>query len=298
MNIEAAQDYAERHSLQALIIDVCGEIAFERYEGGYDVAKAHALYSGTKSFWGVVAVAAQVDGLLELDECVAKTFPAWADDERKRLITLRELLQLTSGIGFGGLGNGVPTYAKALDVAIKDAPGERFTYGGIPLQVFGAVLAAKLAPRNLSPHDYLRARILDPIGVSVASWRTLQDGTQPLPTGAFMTARSWLRYGLFILGGGSWNGATILAPESLAQCFAGSAPNPHYGLGWHVRSDLGAGEVVYASGAGGQGLYIIPSEQTVVVKFGNSSSYDHLTFLKRLLGHVRPHPSARATSRR
>jgi CubicO group peptidase (beta-lactamase class C family) len=123
MNLTAAQDYAERHSPLALVVDVGGEIVLERYDGGYDAAKPHALYSGTKSFWGVVAVAAQTDGLLELDELVAKTFPAWADDERKRLVTLRELLQLTSGIGFGGLGNGVPTYAKALDVEIKDDPG-------------------------------------------------------------------------------------------------------------------------------------------------------------------------------
>src|ERR1700727_197315 len=114
MNPEAALAYAERHTLHALLIEVDGAVVFEQYANGYDAAKPHALYSGTKSFWGVTAAAAHDDGLLDLDE-----------------------------------------------------PGEKFTYGGIPLQVFGAVLTHKLASRKLTPHEYLRARLLDPIGVSI-----------------------------------------------------------------------------------------------------------------------------------
>jgi CubicO group peptidase (beta-lactamase class C family) len=39
---------------------------------------------------------------------------------------------------------------------------------------------------------------------------------------------------------------------------------------------------VYASGSGGQALYVVPSANAVVVKFGNASSYKHDAFLKRL----------------
>lgn len=283
MNLVQAQSYAERHTLQALLVELDGEIVLEHYAGGFDAKKPHALYSGTKSFWGVAAVAAADDGLLELDEPVAQTFGQWAADARKQRVTLRELLQLTSGIGFGGLGNAVPTYARALEAEIKDEPGARFTYGGIPLQVFGAVLASKLEPRGQTPQDYLRARILAPVGVTVSSWRSLRDGTQPLPTGAFLTARDWLTFGRFILANGRWNGKAVVESQSLARCFVGSAPNPQYGLGWHIRPREGAEDVVYASGAGGQALYIIPSERAVIVKFGASSSYDHTAFLKRLL---------------
>jgi hypothetical protein len=42
--------------------------------------------------------------------------------------------------------------------------------------------------------------------------------------------------------------------------------------------------VVYASGAGGQAMYVVPSADAVVVKFGGSASYKHDAFLKRLLG--------------
>ena len=283
MNPEAALAYAERHTLHALLIEVDGTVVLEEYANGYDAAKPHALYSGTKSFWGVTAAAAHDDGLLDLDEPVAQTFPEWKADARRARVTLRDLLALTSGIGFGGLGSAVPTYERALATPIKDEPGERFTYGGIPLQVFGAVLARKLEPRKLTPHQYLHERILDPIGVRVASWRDLKDGTQPLPTGAFLTAREWAKYGQFVLDGGRHNGKPLVRETSLAPCFIGSSANPRYGLGWWLAplpTPLG---IVHASGSGGQAMYVIPTERAVIVKFGQSNSWNHATFLKRLL---------------
>lgn len=281
MDVEAAVAYAERHTLHALLVLVDGEPVFERYAGGYDAAKPHALYSGTKSFWGVTAAAAHDDGLLDLDEPVAQTIAEWQADPRHAQVTLRELLSLTSGIGFGGLGSAVPTYDRALAVPIKDEPGERFTYGGIPPQVFGAVLARKL--RDRSPHEYLRTRLLDPIGMQVGSWRSLSDGTQPLPTGAFVTAREWAKYGRFVIDGARWKGKTLVTAASLAPCFDGSTANPRYGLGWWLAPIANPPGIVHASGSGGQAMYLIPSERAVVVKFGQSSSYKHDAFLKRLI---------------
>lgn len=287
MDLDAALAYAERHTLHALLILVDGEPVFERYGGGYDAAKPHALYSGTKSFWGVAAAAAHDDGLLDLDEPVAQTIAEWKTDPRKARVTLRELLALTSGIGFGGLGSAVPTYERALAVTIKDEPGERFTYGGIPLQVFGAVLARKLAARKQTPHEYLRARLLDPIGMHVGSWRSLADGTQPLPTGAFVTAREWAKFGRFVVDGARWNGKPLVRETSLAPCFIGSSANPRYGLGWWLAPVAAPPGIVHASGSGGQAMYLIPPERTVVVKFGRSTSYKHDAFLKRLFPDAR-----------
>ncbi len=282
MNVGAAAEYAERHALHALLVQRGGEIVFERYGGSYDADKPHPLYSGTKSFWGVLAVAAQHDGVLDVDEPVAQTLPAWSDGPKAR-VRLRDLLQLTSGIGFGGLGSAVPSFDVAAAVELKDEPRTKFTYGGIPLQVFGAVLARKLAPRGLSPNAYLRERVLDPIGLHVGSWRALKDGTQPLPTGAFVTAREWRKFGALVRDGGRWEKKTIVPRDALARCFAGSGANPRYGLGWWLSPLASRPDVVYASGSGGQAMYVIPSADAVVVKFGGSASYKHDAFVKRLL---------------
>lgn len=270
--MQEAVAYHERHKPQALIISRGGEIVVEMYDGGFDAGKAHALYSGTKSFWGPLAVIAQREGLLQLDEPAGETFSDWRDDPVKRQVTIRQLLTLTAGIGFGGLGNAVPLYEKALAVHLKDPPGTRFTYGGIPLQIFGAMLSKKLQPLNMTPHEYLRAKILEPAGVEVASWRKLTDGTQPLPTGAFLTARNWLAYGQYVLA----------HRAEFAECFKGTAANPRYGLCWWLAPPGAPPDTVYASGSGGQALYVLPSARIVAARFGGGGSFKHDAFLKRL----------------
>jgi CubicO group peptidase (beta-lactamase class C family) len=198
-------------------------------------------------------------------------------------VTLRQLLSLTSGIGFGGLGNAVPLYAKALAVTPKVEPGSMFTYGGIPLQVFGAVFAEKLKPLGLTPHTYLYEKLLDPIGCIVARWRFLSDGTQPLPTGAFVAAREWAKYGELIAALGEWNGKMLISADSLLDCFEGSHPNPRYGLGWWLSPIVDRKDIAYASGSGGQAMYVLRHDRTVIVRFGSGGSFKHESFLKHLL---------------
>lgn len=197
-------------------------------------------------------------------------------------MTLRQLLTMTSGIPFGGLGNAVPSYAKSLEVELKNEPGTTFTYSGIPLQVFGAVLDTKLASRGRTPHAYLAERILTPLGMALSSWRTLKDGTRPLPTGAFATAREWAKYGELLRNAGRAAGRQLLSETAVRQCFEGTPVNEHYGLGLWLRPLRAPEDIVYASGSGGQGLYVIPSERLTVVHFGKGKSYKHETFLKRL----------------
>jgi len=243
---------------QALVVQRDGRILHEEYAADFNGSKPHALYSGTKSFWGIVALEAALEGLLHLDEHV------------KDGITVRMLLNLTAGYGFGGLGSAVPTYAHALEIVPKHAPGSTFTYGGIPLQVFGAFFSERL--RNLTPHDYLRRHVLEPAGVSVASWRTLKDGTHPLPTGAFLDARNWLAYGAYVLE----------HREKYAEAFTGSQRNARYGLGWWLGGPKLPADLIYASGSGGQALYLIPSLDLVAVRYSDGGSPNHPAVVKRI----------------
>lgn len=272
MDVEDAASYHARHKPQALVVLQNGKRVFERYDGEFSAGKPHALYSGTKSFWGITALAAQREGLLSLDEPVADTFPAWRAEAWKASVTLRHLLQLIAGVPFGGLGASVPPYEKALQTELRSEPNAVFTYGGIPLQIFGAVFAKKLGRLGMTPHEYLHARILDPNGIAISSWRTLKDGTHPLPTGAFLTAESWGRYGEFVR----------TRANDYAECFKGSGVNPRYGLGWWLAPPKTPADLFYASGSGGQAMYVAPSRNLVAVRFGNGGSFNHEAFLRRL----------------
>ncbi|MCI0491420.1 MAG: beta-lactamase family protein, partial [Planctomycetes bacterium] len=166
----AAAGYLEERNGHALLIYHRGKLIHEQYFNGHSADKAHRLASGTKSFWGPLAIAAQQDGLLTLDEKVADTITEWKDDPRKSQITIRQLLSLTSGIE-GGANDAPPPYAEAVKIAVsKAAPGKVFSYGPIPFQCFGELLRRKLQPKNETVAGYLRRRILDPIGMNVAFW--------------------------------------------------------------------------------------------------------------------------------
>ncbi|GAC1654767.1 MAG: serine hydrolase domain-containing protein [Vulcanimicrobiaceae bacterium] len=281
--LSSARDYARKYDLHGLLVTSNGETLIEEYAGGYDECTPHALYSGTKSFWGIAAAAAADDGLLDFDEPVADTIPPWREDSRKALVTIRQLLSLTAGVPFGGLGAGVPRFDDALAKPLAADPGTVFTYGGIPLQIFGAVFTKKLAAKNLTPLEYLRQRIFAPIGLQTGSWRVLKDGTATMPTGAFLTARDWEKFGALVCAYGAWGGQQLVSRANLEECWKPSGPNPRYGLGFWLDPLAGKGPfVAYASGSGKQALYIIPALETVVVHFSQSNSYQHERFLGRL----------------
>jgi CubicO group peptidase (beta-lactamase class C family) len=71
-SITAAQKYSATHNGIGLIVKERGQVRFEKYYNGYPGAPLH-IYSGTKSFFGVLAVIAEEEGLLKLDEPASKT---------------------------------------------------------------------------------------------------------------------------------------------------------------------------------------------------------------------------------
>jgi len=282
--VAAAVEYASRYDLHAILIEQDGAVLHEEYAGDYDARKPHALYSGTKSFWGAAAAAAVNDGLLAFDERVSQTITEWRDDARKTTVTIRELLSMTAGIPFGGLGASVPTYDAAIAKPLAADPGTIFTYGGIPLQIFGALLARKLAPKKQMPLAYLQGRLFEPMGLEAGHWRTLKDGTHTMPTGAFLTARNWAKFGALLASRGTLHGKVLIAAEQLDECWNPSAINPRYGMGFWLHSLKNGTRVVYASGAGKQALYVCPEQKLTVVHFADSKSFNHERFLQHLLG--------------
>lgn len=308
----AAETYSAAHRGQALLILKGGNVVFEAYSNGFSSGTAHLLASGTKSFWGVATVAAIEDGLISSwDERVADTITEWQSDPRKSQITIRQLLSLTSGLDAGALIP--PSYADAVDSAAIDDPGTTFNYGPVPYQVFGELLKRKLASSHENALDYLKRRILMPIGLQVSSWNTQPNGDPNLPSGAYLTVHEWAKFGQLIMQQGTWQGQSIVSAQDLAACFQGTTANLAYGETFWLNNPVpaaqfqgdddnpfvrnaevvdgqmgilvgGPSDLVMAAGAGNQRLYMIPSQSLIVVRFGNGGDYKDADFLRALLG--------------
>ena len=195
-----AADYSKQFRGLSVLIMKGSKIVYEEYQNGFQADDAHQLASGTKSFSGVIALMAVEDKLLKLDEKASDTITEWKTDKQKSQITIRQLLSLTSGIDAGEVG-APPTYSDAVKSPAKFDAGTTFEYGPAPFQVFGEVLRRKLLPKKEGVMDYMKRKLLDPIGLKVSSW-TMQNGQPNIPSGAFLTAREWAKFGQLLKKGG------------------------------------------------------------------------------------------------
>jgi len=271
-SFKPAAGYLSTCNGHALLVYRDGQLVFEDYLNGHRRDDPHRLASGTKSFVGVLAAMAVEERLIKLEERVASTLTEWQDDDRKKQITIRQLLTLTSGIAGGDVGD-VPSYKDAVRLAeAKFPPGEKFQYGPVPFQCFGELLRRKLEPSKETVESYLQRRLLGPIGLKPSFWRKDAHGNPNLPSGAHLTAREWAKFGLFVLNKGAWEGKQLVSEKLLAECFQGTKAHPTYGLTfWLNASDERPRDLVMAAGAGKQKLYIVPSQKLLIVQFAEAS---------------------------
>src|SRR5882762_3344266 len=93
-----AAKYSESRRGASMLVLQNGRTIFEHYANGGSAGGRWPIFSGTKSFWGIAALAAVHDGLFRLDDLVSDTIPEWKSDPRKSRITIRQLLDQTDGI--------------------------------------------------------------------------------------------------------------------------------------------------------------------------------------------------------
>lgn len=293
--------YSEAHAGHLLLVMEGQRVAFEVGQNGHDARRPHALYSGTKSFMCPLVMAGVEDGLWGLESPAGPTFGAGESPVPVRVV---ELLQMTSGLDdqtWWNTVDGAPRgtkrpedrYAFGANLPVLSAPGRAFQYSSAHWAALGAFLG-----RAVKVGDYLERKVLRPIGAKLASWAK-DDREQPiLAYGMSMRARDFARLGQLVRDDGrvvDRRGAAraVLPRGRLARCFSGSRAMPAYGLGWWLNVDLpaetraaipaairdhleptgplfgpGAGDLVAALGSNDQRLYVIPSRDLVIVRFG------------------------------
>ena len=301
--IQKALEYSKANNGLSLLILQNGRLVFEDYHNGYAKDDTHLLASATKSFSGVLLAALVEDTIVSsFDEKASQTIIEWSADPLKSQITLRQLLNLTSGLDPGPIGRIIP-YAQALEAKAIHPPGTVFQYGPAPYQVFGEVVKRKLGKETAI--EYLNRRIFRPIGLEMPGWRYGQDNNPALSTGAALKASEWAKFGEFLRNRGGFEGRAIVRADLIEELFKPSAANPTFALGFWLEatSDIEADEpgqavrneasrppapkppyrIIVSSGVGKQRLYIIEPFGLVVVRQGKPSSFTDAEFLSRLL---------------
>lgn len=276
---------------RAVVVMYKGQLVAERYARGYDRHHRQLSWSMAKSITGTLIGMLVKNGRLKLDE--PAPVPEWRGqhDGRER-ITLRQLLQQTSGLDFE------ENYSKSTDATkmlfrkadmpryaasrlLREQPGTQFYYSSGNSNILSGILRQTLGDSlyHRFPYDSL----FYPLGIRSAVMEPDAAGNFVGSSYVYATPRDWARLGLLYLQHGQWMGKTIVTEEWVNEATlpVEVAPHGEYGMQWWLnagapyRSDnrkfpeLPA-DMYYMSGYEGQQVLVIPSSELVIVRLGQT----------------------------
>ncbi len=217
--------FGNANGMDSLLVVRHGRIVAEAYYAPFPAGMKHRINSATKSVIGNLVAIALKDGLLKsLDQPVLDFFPdrTFANpDDRKKAITLRHLLDMTSGLDWNEpLSATIPSSLLELersrdwvqfilDHRMARDPGSAFDYNSGNPHLLSAILS-KVTGR--SAEDYAREKLFGPLGITDVMWRRDPQGVSTGGFGLYLQPRDMARLGSLWLHDGTVDGQRLLPP--------------------------------------------------------------------------------------
>lgn len=307
--LEQAYTFTERCSQNGgLLVVRKGYLVFEKYFGrahrnaNPDMASTGKAY--TSIACGIMLkefkdkIPEGLDTKVFTEKYLPEALPL--NDPRKADIKLGQLLCMTAG--YWGEGQAPSGYVMGKSTPLKPVPGQNikdldqsslkvplwtdpgagYSYSS-PAPHIASIVLRHVTGMELQ--DYIRKRLGDPMGWE--SWGyCLHRGDYDMPhaNGAgsiAVHATDALRFGYCLLREGRWGSQQLVPAEYIRLCQQASPYNPHtpFSLQFEHNADghvAGAPrDAFYKSGAGGFGIFVVPSLDLVIYKLGGKDGqYD------------------------
>ena len=200
----------EVHGLMILRHD---KVVAEHWWAPYGPQYPHAMYSATKSFTGAAIGFAVQEGLLKVSDKVQDFFPDLMPEnpapELSRL-TVEHLLTMSAGHArtqYPGSGTDQVRSFLAMDYAHE--PGTSFAYNITCSHMLSNIITRVT---GLTLYEYLKPRLLDPLGIRDVVWEMDLDGRNMGNGGMHSKTSDLAKFGIFLKNKGKWNGKQLLDP--------------------------------------------------------------------------------------
>jgi CubicO group peptidase (beta-lactamase class C family) len=266
----------EPHSLMLLRH---GNVVAEGWWAPYTAERVHLLYSLSKSFTSTAVGLAVEEGLLGLDDTVISHFPeldAEITDPRSRAMLVRHLLAMASGhreetIMRAAAIDPTNLVRGFLLLPPDEDPGTVFAYNQ-PCTYTAAAIVQRLTGGTLT--DYLRPRLLDPLGIGEFDWQQDDQGMELGYSGLHATTEAIAALGQLYLQHGAWEGRQLLSPEWVAEATRshitnGDDPESDWAQGYGFQFWM-ARHGFRGDGAYGQYCVVLPEHDVVLAITGQS----------------------------
>lgn len=301
-------EYAET---RGVVVVHGGKIVAERYEDKFGKDSLFKSWSMGKSVVSTLLGILAGDGHLNVDD--PAPFDEWYEDEDdpRQDITIRHLLQMSSGLRFNhssepdtihqtlnddhqrGYVTSHDQHEFSVNQPLEHEPGTHWAYRNVNPYLVDKIV--KETVRDERGEDYLefpQRALYDKIGVRNAVHEVAMWGHFLFPGFNYLTARDWARFGLTYLQEGSIAGNEVF-PEWWVDVVTEPAAgldddDPSYGGLFWLNQDEALHENVpedtyMASGAQDNWCIIVPSFDVVIVRLGREAEYGRGEFIQRIL---------------
>lgn len=247
--------------VDSVVVLLQGRVVYQFYRDRAPDALRDVQSVAKSAVAALVGIALGAGRIASLDEPVLRIVPDWAalnPDPRAATITVRHLLTMTAGFdvvdptGTAAAGTAPRAWARPL----RTAPGEAFAYDNavIPL------LIAVLEKANGQPvAEVARQHLVRPLGLQEPSYER----------GLRLRTVDMARLGQLFLQRGTWEGRQLVPEAFVAaatqQQNAGGPPvSLPYGYLWWVVPSPTPPATFFASGLGGQFIWVHPPSRLVI----------------------------------
>ncbi len=285
------QSWSDSMGTTALLVFHHDSLLFEQYREG-DVNTRSNSFSMAKSITSMLIGKAVEEGFIRgIDDKVGdylETYRSGMDT----LLTIRHLLDMTSGIPFGEsysspFGYMAKSYygknltSATLEYHVQKQPGTLWAYEGGNTVLLGMILKKAT---GMSVSDYCSTRLWSRIGAEQDAYWNLdnENGVEKTFSGFYATARDFSRLGLLFMRDGVWRGDTVVSADWVRESITAhgvpdenSEPCSWYGRQWWMGEHAGYSFYV-CRGLRGQYVLCVPELDLVMVRLGHTQSKDRV----------------------
>ncbi len=300
----------KKQRTRAVVVLYDGQLVAEKYAPGYNINSKLYGWSMAKSITSALIGTLVKQGKLNVDE--PAPVPEWSNsDDPRHSITLKNLLQQTSGLDFK------ENYTKASDVTnmlykkddmagytarhfLANDPGTFFNYSSGNSNILARIIRQTVGEKEYASYPFKA------LFYKLGMFHTLPEpdasGTYVGSSYIMATARDYARFGLLYYNDGVWNDEIILPEGWVKQTVTPPASNTLKNYGYQfwlngydkdhptqIKYPDVPRDMFYCDGFGYQYIYIIPSKKLVVVRLGLTldKSFDENAFLKNIVAGIK-----------
>jgi CubicO group peptidase (beta-lactamase class C family) len=273
---------------KAVVIVHGGKVIAERYAPGIGIDTPLIGFSMTKSVVNALLGIMTRQGLLS--PSIPAPVPEWrGPKDPRREIEVEHLMRMTTGLALDETNSGFDPSSQiylhddmagfAVAASLIAPPGTRWAYSSATTQILARIIrdAAGGPEQTLA---YAWRELFNPLGMRHVTLQFDASGTLQGSANMLASARDWAKFGLLYLYDGVVGGKRILDEDWVDFCAAATL-DTDYGAGFWTNRSAHANakgrvrlgiprDAFFASGTLGQRIVILPSQQMVVVRLGDS----------------------------